>query len=298
MSFKLVATAADRRLLQEGWLAGPMPWVIAIMMFLTALSAAAGLGLGSAVRSMGDALAGKLTIQIVEANPDIREAQARAVEQMLARTQGVTTIRRVGEEEMKALLEPWLGDAAGLGEDLPIPALIDAEMPGVSDAEISGFERAVQAAAPGARVDRHARWLDPVMGLIGSFQWLAGALVVLMAAATASIVVLAARAALNTHRATIDVLHLMGATDLQITRLFQRRIAIDAFVGGLVGLLGAIAVLWVLRDDIAAMGSGMIGTVGLSWFDRALILALPFAGALLATVSARVTVMKSLRKIL
>ena len=34
--------AADRRLLPEGRLAGPMPWVIAIMMFLTVLAAAAG----------------------------------------------------------------------------------------------------------------------------------------------------------------------------------------------------------------------------------------------------------------
>ena len=44
--------AADRRLLPEGRLAGPMPWVIAIMMFLTVLAAAAGLGLRNAARSL------------------------------------------------------------------------------------------------------------------------------------------------------------------------------------------------------------------------------------------------------
>jgi predicted MFS family arabinose efflux permease len=36
--------AAERGLLPEGRMAGPMPWVIAIMMFLTVLAAAAGLG--------------------------------------------------------------------------------------------------------------------------------------------------------------------------------------------------------------------------------------------------------------
>jgi cell division transport system permease protein len=35
---------AERGLLPEGRLAGPMPWVIAIMMFLTVLAAAAGMG--------------------------------------------------------------------------------------------------------------------------------------------------------------------------------------------------------------------------------------------------------------
>ena len=39
--------AAARGLLPEGRVAGPMPWVIAIMMFLTLLAAAAGLGLAA-----------------------------------------------------------------------------------------------------------------------------------------------------------------------------------------------------------------------------------------------------------
>ena len=43
--------AAERGLLPEGRLAGPMPWVIAIMMFLTVLAAAAGLGLGQRRRA-------------------------------------------------------------------------------------------------------------------------------------------------------------------------------------------------------------------------------------------------------
>ena len=44
--------SADRQLLPEGRLTGPMPWVLAIMMFLTVLAAAAGLGLGNAARSL------------------------------------------------------------------------------------------------------------------------------------------------------------------------------------------------------------------------------------------------------
>ena len=58
-----------------------------------------------------------------------------------------------------------------------------------------------------------------------------------MVGATAATVVLAARAALDTHRGTIEMLHLMGATDVQVARLFQRRIALDALFGGLVGFI-------------------------------------------------------------
>ena len=55
--------AADRRLLPEGRLAGPMPWVIAIMMFLTVLAAAAGLGLGGAAVRLNAQLGSRITVQ-------------------------------------------------------------------------------------------------------------------------------------------------------------------------------------------------------------------------------------------
>lgn len=298
MSFGWAASAADRRLLPEGRFAGPMPWVIAIMMFLTALAAAAGLGLGTAARALGEDLAGKLTIQIVEANPDTRKAQAGAVERALRGTSGVVAVRRVSDQEMAALLEPWLGAEGLVGDDLPVPALIDVSLASGSVERIRVVEQAVRAIAPAARIDRHARWLAPLAGLIASLKWLAAGLVILMAAATAAAVVLAARAALNTHRSTIDVLHLMGANDIQIARLFQRRIALDALFGGVVGLLSAVAVILLLGNRIEAIGSDLLGSVGLSWIDRGIILALPFAGALLATLAARITVLKTLRKML
>ena len=70
--------AADRRLLPEGRLAGPMPWVIAIMMLLTVLAAAAGLRLASAASGLDAGIGNRLTIQIVEPNPDRRAAQSAA----------------------------------------------------------------------------------------------------------------------------------------------------------------------------------------------------------------------------
>ena len=101
--------SAERRLLPEGRLSGPMPWVIAIMMFLTVLAAAGGLGLRSAATNLGANIGHRVTVQIVEANPDRREAQAREALALLGRLPGVTSARRVPAEEMDELLEPWLG---------------------------------------------------------------------------------------------------------------------------------------------------------------------------------------------
>jgi cell division transport system permease protein len=286
--------AADRRLLREGWLTGPMPWVIAIMIFLTVLAAAGGLGLRAAAASLGDDLGGRVTVQIVQANADSREAQTKAALRALSRLPGLRSAEPVGQAAMAALLEPWLGPE-GLGGDLPLPALIDVTLDDDGKDHAPAVAAALRAVAPDARVDDHARSLAPLTGLIGALKWLALALVFLMAAATAAAVVLAARSALNTHRATIDVMHLLGATDVQIARLFQRRIALDALFGGLIGFVCGLFVLLLIGRRMGELGSELLGTAALpatSWLVLAL---LPLGGALLALLTARLTVLSALR---
>jgi cell division transport system permease protein len=288
---------ADARLLPEGRLSGPMPWVIAIMMFLTVLAAAAGLGLGSAAASLDDTTGTRATVQVVEPNPDRREAQARDALALLQRLPGVTSARRVPADEMSDLLEPWLGPAGAEG-DLPIPAMIDIDLSPQAYAEMDSLRAALADVAPAARVDDNAGWLAPLAGLIGSLRILAGGLVLLMIGATAATVVLAARAALDTHRGTIEVLHLMGATDVQTARLFQRRIALDALFGGVVGFAAAAAVLLLIGNRIGALGSDLLGSAGLPPLSWAILIALPVFGVLLAMVVARATIIRALGRML
>ncbi|WP_404828290.1 cell division protein FtsX [Sphingomonas parva] len=289
--------AADRRLLPEGRLSGPMPWVIAIMMFLTVLAAAAGLGLGTAASSLDEDTGTRATVQIVEPNPDRREAQARAALAVLEGQEGVESVRRIGSEEMEALLEPWLGPG-GLEGDLPIPAMIEVDLSPAAYARLESLRAAVTEVAPSARVDDNAQWLAPLAGLIRALRWLAGALVLLMIGATAATVVLAARASLDTHRSTIEVLHLMGATDVQVARLFQRRIALDALFGGIVGLIAASLVLLVIGARVGALGSDLLGSAHLPVLSWAVLVALPVFGVALATVVARATILRALGRML
>lgn len=285
----------DGKLFPEGRVSGPMPWVIAIMMFLTVLAAATGLALQTGAERIEGEIGNRVTIQVVEPNPDRRAAQAQAAAAALASVEGVTSVRRVPDEEVAALLEPWLGDLAADAE-LPVPAMIDVDL--ADGAALPSVTATAQRAAPGALVSGAAEWLAPLSGLLGSLQWLAIGLVVLMIVATGATVVLAARASLNTHNHTIEVLHHMGATDPQIARLFQRRIALDALFGGLVGLVAGVAVILLLGTRIEAIGSELLGSVALGWEAWLLILALPLGGALLATLAARLTVVKALRLIL
>lgn len=292
------AAAARHRLLPEGRVAGPMPWVIAIMMFLTVLAAAAGLGLGTAVQSVGAELAGRVTVQIVEANADRREDYSGRAVRLLRKSPDVRTLHPVDPAVLADQIRPWLGEEAVSG-DLPIPALIDVELtPGSTQAKVARLRAIMATLSPSIRIEPHAAFLQPLGQLLAALGGLAAGIVLLMAVATAAIVVLAARAAHDSHRGTIDVLHLMGATDVQIARLFQRRIGLDALFGGLLGFTVALLVILLLGARLTATGSDLVGAIRLSWIGWLVLAALPLGGVLLATLAARWTVLRSLGRLL
>jgi cell division transport system permease protein len=292
--------ASDPRLLPEAQLSGPMPWVIAIMISLTVIAAASGLALRNAAQTASADLEGGVTVQIVTAAPAERLRQAAAVVGVLAKAPEVATVRQVAQEELNTLVEPWLGTRPGDDvEALPIPALIDVRLKGPATADRVAHLRAlVVPVASSARVDAQAGWLAPVFAAIGTLQWLAGGLITLLALATVAAVLLASRNALGNHRETIEIVHMLGGTDKQIARVFQRSMAFDAAAGGLVGLLFGVVTIVTLSRQFAGLGSGMAAGAVLHWQDWIVIAAIPLAGIALAVITARMTVLAALRRML
>ncbi|MEO0030650.1 MAG: hypothetical protein RIS94_408 [Pseudomonadota bacterium] len=290
----------DARLLPEAQLAGPMPWVIAIMIALTVIAAASGLALRNAARIASADLEGGVTVQIVSAAPAERNRQADAALALLRATPGVVQANRVAQDQLNTLVEPWLGTRPGDDvEALPIPALIDARLSGpASAARVAALRTRIAAQAPSARVDAQAGWLSPVFRAIHALQWLAGGLIALLAFATVATVLLASRNALGNHRETIEIVHMLGGTDRQIARVFQRSMAVDAAAGGMIGLLAGTVILFVLGRQFAALGSGMVGAATLGWLDWLAIVAIPVGGVVLAVLTARFTILGALRRML
>ncbi len=286
--------------LQQARLGGPMPWVIAIMIALTVMAAAAGLALSNLARNASAEISGGVTVQIVEAAPAERDRQTEVALALLGNRDDVAEVRRVPDAELEDLIEPWLGAAAGSADEaIPIPALIDVRLRGaVTERRLEALRAELIASAPSAKVDAQAGWLAPVFQAISSLQWLAIGLVALLAATSAAAVWLAARSALGSNRDTIEIVHLLGGTDGQIARIFQRSIAVDALVGGIVGLVLGLIALVLLGRQFAALGSGMVAGGGLDLADWVAIGAIPLAGALIAMLTARVTVLAALRRML
>jgi cell division transport system permease protein len=289
---------AAARLLPPQRLTGPIPWVIAILIALVVIAAAGGLALRNLSTAASAGLSSAVSVQVIEPNPDLREARTAAAVKVLTGLAGVTAVRAVPEAELAAMLEPWLGEGAASG-DVPIPALIDVDLAAsAGPAEVARIEAAVKAAVPGARVDAQGDFLRPVTDALAALQWLALGLVALVALATAAAVWLAARNAFAAARDTVEIMHLLGASQRQITSVFLRDVLREAIFGAALGAGLGVAAVWLLGRQFAALGSGMVSGGGLVFADWLVIGAIPLAGVLLAGLTARITIALALKDML
>ena len=290
--------AHDRKLIPEGRLSGPMPWVIAIMLFLTLLVAAAGVTLADAARKGGADLASKVTVQIIEPDPVARAAQKAAVARSLRSVPGVSGVNPVPEGEVRNLLEPWLGSGI-IDADIPVPALVDFRIDRVPNGQmLRAMQRRLESVAPNIRLDSHSSWMAPFFDLMSALVWLAVGVLLMLLVATSAVVILAVRSTLNTHRGTIEIMQMMGGTDLQAARLFQRRVALDALLGGVVGFAAATAVILTLGGRFAAVEPGLLAGATFPWYGWVLLAIIPLAVMGLAMLMARWTVVSALKKML
>jgi cell division transport system permease protein len=290
----------EDRLLPEGRLSGPMPWIIAIMIFLTVLAGAVAITLGQSAVTLSDAVSNRLTIQVTEPDAQTRAQAVATIRARLHDLPGIARADAVPHDELVAQLEPWLG--ADLKKaDIPIPALIDVDLAGDKakrDAAIGDVVRIAAGVSPRARVESHATYLQPVAALVRTIGWIALGIVGLMAFATACTVVLAARAAHATHHSTIEILHMLGATDQQVTRLFQRRMTLDASYGAAVGLTSAITVILIVRQSLDLLASELVSSASLPGWGWGVLIILPLAFIMLAWAAARVTLFNALGRAL
>lgn len=285
----LFASPYERRLLGGPPLRGPTPWVIAIMSFSIMIIAASGLALANSAGLLTSAIHGRYSVIV----PD-GAANAAAVTTAVRAAPGVRAVAPVSEQDMRRTLARWLGPEAS-SPDLPVPAMVEFDAPPGTD--VSAIARRVAAIAPGASVVAHRETVRPLLRSLRLLQWLAFGLVALLSGAAAAAVVLAARGALDTHRSTIEVMHGIGATDLQVTHLFQRKIAIDALAGSLLGAAAAGLILLAVAAGASFAGE-LTGGAVLTASDLMLLALLPLALAALATWVARVAVLASLRRAL
>jgi cell division transport system permease protein len=280
---------------------GPfLPWVVAVLVYLAALALAGAHLVDALTDRWQRSLTGALTVQVPPAEPGT-EAAERAVQLerlviALEARPDVAEAELLTPDEMTALLEPWLGQSAEV-QDLPLPALIAVTLVRGALPDLESLDRDLQALAPGASVDDHQRWLADVLRLAGVLQVMAAVVLVLVGLSAIVAVVFLTRTGLAVHQRVIELLHVIGAHDAYVAHQFQIHALRLGLRGGLIGCALAVVTILAFGAWFGAASSEAVPRLSLSVVGWGSLLLLPVATALVAMLTARVTVLRNLSRL-
>lgn len=274
--------------------------IIAIMTFLGSLTVGSVDLVRTAAVDWTSSVVREATIQVRPAQGRDLAADVTRATEIAVRFPGVADVSPYTAEETRRMLEPWLGSGLGT-EDLPIPRLIVVKLTDDRPADLAAFRQAL-AEVPTASLDDHRQWFDRLRAMARAVVVVGLVIVALMVAATGLSVVFATRAAVESNRPVVEVLHFVGARDAFIAGEFQRHVLLLALKGGLAGgilamgamlLAGFVSARWRATaggDQIEALfGSFSLGATGYAGIALLVLLVTAVAAA-----TCRWTVMRTL----
>ena len=267
-------------------------FVVCALCFLAALAALTARATYDAAASWTAEVQGQITVRLIDAD---RRAADEARD-LISAAPGVTNARVMSPEEIEALLAPSFG-TGGLPAGLPLPLILAVEADPRLDTVAPDLQRRLVEAGIEARVDAHETWAGDVRYALGIVRLVAFSTVLLLGATAVAVIAFATHAALLARRDIVDVLHLSGATDRFISRLFERRFWVLGLKAGSVGALFALAAA-ALAMSLASAGSartGLLPRLSLDPVDLLILIATPILAALAARIAARMTVIHSLK---
>jgi len=279
-----------------------LPWIIALMVYLATLSLTCAMTVNGLIADWSQGVAGSLTVQIVPP-PDGDDAIAmarklqRALE-MLRAEPAVIAAEPLDQAELLALVQPWLGDALIESRELPLPRLIDVVVDPGMPLDLAGLQERLAAAVPGAELDDHKMWLGDLIDFARSIQFLSILVVGLVGAAGVFVVMFATRAGFAIHAHVVEVLHLIGAQDSYIASQFQSYALSLGIRGGIMGLILAALTLAGLAFLARRVDATLLPDLPFHPLLLLVLLVVPAAAAGIAMLTARMTVMRSLARMM
>ncbi|UWQ92169.1 cell division protein FtsX [Aliisedimentitalea scapharcae] len=283
---------ADRVVPPSGFTAHLTLFVAGAMAFLAVFALALSLASGRLADRWAQELAKAATLRI-NAPADQRVAQTDAALKILQQTPGIASARALSEEEQIALLSPWLGPDIPL-DTLPVPQLIEV-IEGEPGYDAAGLRLRLSAEVPGAVLDDHTRWREPLVGAANSLRRLGLFSILLIGGAMAAMITLAANAALAANAQVIEVLRLVGAQDAYIAQAFVRRFTLRALIGCGVGVILGMLGVWLMPE--ASDEGGFLTGLGFQGWGWVWPILIPPLGALVAFAATGTAARRKLREL-
>ncbi|WP_417819279.1 cell division protein FtsX [Terasakiella sp.] len=273
-----------------------LPWLIAFMVYLAALSVVATAIMQSVSARWERGVSDTLTVQVPPGDSVKQDqAQIAGVLKILRAHPAVVLAEPIARSHVVSLLEPWLGNSRAL-DNMPLPHLIDVSLRSGMDVDGQQLVDAMNKVAPGATMDDHRVWLDRLIRMSQTLEW--GAYIVLSLIGFASIgtVFFVTKTGLAIHQDVIEVLHLIGAQDTYIARQFAEHALNLGLRGGLLGLAAAGPTFAGFGYLYRQIDSALLPDIDIGLWQWVAVMGLPIVAAAMGYLTARVAVLRTLHK--
>lgn len=256
------------------------------------------------LHNWNESILGSLTVQIMPVNlADKNKAQAETlahqdnVAEYLKSVAGVENVSPLNEAQLKKLIQPWLGDGVNLN-NLPLPRIIDVKLKPQAEIDFEELSAGLAKISDYASLDNHKLWLSKLIKFADGLKMLAMTVLILVVMVTSGAIFYTTQTSLGLHKYIIEILHTMGAKDAYIAQQYARRNAFLGAVGGIIGILFAVPVIFLIASLARQIEGGIISEAALSLPDWGIILSLPAFSAAIAMTTAYYTVKQTLQKLL
>jgi cell division transport system permease protein len=270
-----------------------LTFVAAVLCFFACLSVLAAVGAHHAASGWTTELRGSATVVIRPTSGETPDTAAERAAETLSGVKGVSEATALERQKAEALVRPWLGDSVDL-DDLPVPRLVAVQLDRRAPATAAALRGALATAHIDGEVDDHSRWIDDITRGAAMARTGAVGVALLMAMATAAVIVLATRAGLAARGDVVEVLHLAGAKPMFIVGLFQARFARLAGIAGAIGAAAAAVVAALYH--FTGTGAGLVPIVPIRLPDLIYLIPCPVIAAVVAIVAARYAALRRLEQ--
>ena len=278
--------------------------VIAIMAFLACLTLGGVSMVRATAASWQSQISREITIQIKPDDNLDMEAALNKARDIAMSFVGTRSGQIMDDAATARLLEPWLGPNLDLKE-LPVPRLVVITIDEQNPPDFEGMREILKESIPQATLDDHRTWVDRLVSMAHTTVLIGLSIMALVFSAMILTVIFATRGALSGNRHIVEVLHFVGAEASFVGKEFQKhflKISLKGSAAGslLAGLVFAGLSFWQSRSlatPESDQATALFGTFSVGYGGYLGIFATMLIIALLTTITARLTVMRTIHEI-
>jgi cell division transport system permease protein len=259
-----------------------LPWLTGGLVYAAVVLLAIAIMADQAMLSMGErAQLATVTLPLSD------DADVGAALDVLYQDRSVIAAAPLSDDELRALIAPWLGETeAG---DLPLPAMIDVRLDPLAEPDLAALQEALSEVVPGATLASESAPSDRAEQVAALVRgWSSLLLVVALSAALLAIGAMT-RLSLRLCREAVGLLRCMGASPGYQAAQFERHALACSLRGGAGGFgLALLTIAGLLYSSRHIAIADAIGP-GLRPLDWALLAGMAASTLLLAVAVVRAT---------